>query len=141
MKRTVAIVAGLILACAVLHASEVGDRFPDFELKDLKGHAVSWKQFQGKVVVVNLWMTTCPPCRKEMPMLQGLQDKYSDRGVVFVGISTDANARTADKFARKIGIKYTLLIDPPLYTEEFEQKKFGFLGLPTTFVVDSSGVI
>jgi peroxiredoxin len=141
MKQIVSIVAGLFLACVSSSASEVGDRFPDFVLKDLKGHTVSWKQFQGKVVVVNLWMTTCPPCKKEMPMLQGLQDKYASRGVVFVGISTDANARTADKFARKIGIKYTLLIDPPLYTEESEQKKFGFLGLPTTFVVDGSGVI
>src|SRR5262245_23184180 len=107
MKRTVVIVSGLILACAVLNASEVGDRFPDFQLRDLKGHAVSWKQFQGKVVVVNLWMTTCPPCKKEMPMLQRLQDKYADRDVVFVGISTDALAKTASKFVKKLKIKYT----------------------------------
>src|SRR5215831_3495983 len=106
MKITVAIMAGLVLACAALNASEVGDRFPDFELKDLKGHTVSWKQFQGKVVVVNLWMTTCPPCKKEMPMLQRLQDKYASRGVIIVGISTDNSAKTADKFARNLGIKY-----------------------------------
>src|SRR5215471_17826240 len=102
MKRIVSIVVGIVLACVSLNASEVGDRFPDFQLKDLKGHMVSWKQFQGKIVVVNLWMTTCPPCKKEMPMLQGLQDKYAGRGVIFVGISTDASSKTADKFARKI---------------------------------------
>jgi peroxiredoxin len=135
------IMAGLVLACAVVDASEVGDRFPDFDLKDLKGHAVSWRQFQGKVVVVNLWMTTCPPCKKEMPMLQRLQDKYANRGAIFVGISTDALARTAAKFAKQLNITYTLLIDPALYTEEVEQRKFGFVGLPTTFIVDRDGVI
>ena len=141
MKQIVIIVATLVLACVSLNASEVGDRFPDFKLNDLKGRLVSWEQFQGKIIVVNLWMTTCPPCKKEMPMLQRLQDKYAARGIVFIGISADNSAKIADQFARRLGIKYTLLIDPLLYTEEFEQKKFGFLGLPTTFIVDRSGII
>src|SRR5262245_39096906 len=141
MKRIVNIVAGFVLACVSSNASEVGDRFPDFKLKDLMGRVVSSEQFQGKIMVVNLWMTTCPPCKKEMPILQRLQDKYATRGVIVVGISADDSMKTAEKFARKLDIKYALLIDPQLYTEESEQKKFGFLGLPTTFVVDRSGII
>jgi len=90
---------------------------------------------------VNLWMSTCPPCVKEMPMLQQLQKKYANRGVVVVGISADEKAGTAEKFAKKLGVRYTLLIDPNLMTSESEQKKFGFVGLPTTFIVDCTGVI
>src|SRR5262245_16753888 len=141
MKQLSRIVAALVLACAVLNASEVGDRFPDFTLKNLSGREVSWKTFQGKVVIVNLWMTTCPPCRKEMPMLQHLHNKYARQGVVVVGISADEKAATAAKFARQLKITYPLLLDSILMTSESEQKKFGFLGLPTTFIIDRSGIV
>ena len=141
MKRLSFLVATLILACAAANASEVGERFPDFVLKNLSGRDVSWKTFQGKVVIVNLWMTTCPPCRKEMPMLQQLQNKYASRGVVVVGISADDKAGTAAKFARQLKITYPLLLDSILMTSESEQKKFGFLGLPTTFIVDRNGIV
>jgi peroxiredoxin len=141
MKPLSLTVALLILACAVASASEVGERFPDFNLKDLSGKEVSWKMFQGKVVIVNLWMTTCPPCRKEMPMLQQLQNKYASHGVVVLGISTDEKASTAAKFARQLKITYPLLLNSILMTSETEQKKFGFKGLPTTFIVDRNGII
>jgi peroxiredoxin len=133
--------AALILACSLLNASEVGDRFPDFTLKNLTGREVSWREFQGKVVVVNFWMTTCPPCKKEMPMLQQLQNKYADRGVVILGISTDGQARTAASFVRRLKISYPIVLDPLLMTDENEQRKFGFLGLPTTFIIDANGTV
>src|SRR5690349_16631471 len=141
MRRLSLTILALILTCAIVNASEVGDRFPDFTLKNLSGHEVSSREFGGKVVIVNLWMTTCPPCRKEMPMLQELQNKYASRGVVVVGISADDNAGTASRFARRLKIKYQLLLDPILMTSESEQLKFGLLGLPTTFIVDRSGNI
>jgi peroxiredoxin len=141
MRQLSLVIATLILACAVSTASEVGDRFPDFTLKNLSGREVSWKSFQGQVVILNLWMTTCPPCRKEMPMLQQLQNKYASRGVVVLGISTDEKASTAARFARQLKITYPLLLDPILMTSESEQKKFGFLGLPTTFIVDRNGIV
>src|SRR5262245_54418752 len=125
MRRLSVAVATLLLACAIVSASEVGDRFPDFTLKNLSGREVAWKTFHGQVVIVNLWMTNCPPCRKEMPMLQELQRKYASRGVVVVGISADENANTAAKFARQLKITYPLLLDSILMTSESEQKKFG----------------
>src|SRR5207248_2328977 len=80
-------------------------------------------------------------CKKEMPMLEEVQKKYAARGVVVVGISADANAGIAAKFARKLKVNYRLLIDPTLMTSDAEATKFGFVGLPTTFVVDRNGVI
>ena len=140
MKRIVSIVAGLALACVYLNASDVGGRFPDFTLKDTKGRPTSLQDFQGKILVVNLWMTTCPPCRKEMPMLQRIHEKYADRGVVVLGISADNSAKIVERFAQQFGITYTLLLNPQLYTEESE-RKLGFNAFPTTFVVDGSGIV
>src|SRR5262245_36613816 len=141
MRQLSLAVTVLILACTATNASEVGQRFPDFTLKSLSGREVAWKSFQGKVVIVNLWMTTCPPCRKEMPMLEELQRQFARRGVVVVGISTDEKASTAARFARQLKITYPLLLDSILMTSESEQKKFGFLGLPTTFIVDRNGIV
>src|SRR5215469_8685620 len=120
MKRICFVIVTAVLGCAALNATDVGDRFPDFVLNDLQGRSVSWSDFHGKVVVLNLWMTTCPPCKKEMPMLQELQRKYDRRGVVVVGISADAKSATAAKFASKLNIKYPLLIAPALMTSESE---------------------
>lgn len=141
MKHPVFSLATLILACGLLNASEIGERFPDFTLKNLKGREVSWGEFHGQVIVLNLWMTTCPPCKKEMPMLQQLQNKYAHRGVVVIGISADDKASTVASFARKLKITYPILMDPLLMTDEAEQKKFGFLGLPTTFIIDAKGIV
>src|SRR5689334_5427321 len=99
MRTVVSIALALMLSCSVVGASEVGDRFPDFTLKDLHNQPVRWGAFQGRSVIVNLWMTTCPPCVKEMPMLQELQNHYASRGVVVIGISADEKPRTAAKFA------------------------------------------
>lgn len=46
--------------------------------------------WRGKVLIVNFWATWCPPCREEMPMFSGLQKKYKDKGLQFVGISIDS---------------------------------------------------
>jgi thiol-disulfide isomerase/thioredoxin len=61
------------------------------------------------VLIVNYWATWCQPCREEMPGFSRLQDKYRDKGVQFVGISSD----TADKiieFQKTTPVNYPLLI-------------------------------
>jgi peroxiredoxin len=141
MKNIVLTVVAGILFPVLLHAQSVGDAFPDFVLKDFSGHPVAWAQFRGRVVVLNLWMTTCPPCKNEMPMLQQLQNEYGNRGVTVIGISADDKASAAAKFAHKLKIQYTLLLDPILMTSDSEQQKFAFVGLPTTFIVDAKGII
>jgi len=140
MKLLVCVMA-VVLTCGFAVQAAAIEPFPDFTLKDLHGRAVSLSQFRGKVVILNLWMTTCPPCKKEMPMLQQIQKKYANREVVVIGISADEKAGTAASFARKLGVTYPLLIHPALMTSESEQQKFGMLGLPTTYILDKTGSV
>jgi peroxiredoxin len=139
--RLLVYVMAIVLACGLAVPAAAIEPFPDFTLKDLHGRAVSLSQFRGKVVILNLWMTTCPPCKKEMPMLQQLQKKYANQGVVVVGISADEKANTAASFARTLGVTYPLLIHPALMISESEQQKFGLLGLPTTYILDKTGSV
>jgi len=58
-------------------------------LPDSDGRPQAMQQWQGKVIVINFWATWCPPCRKEMPLLDAAQRKWANKGVQIVGIGID----------------------------------------------------
>lgn len=64
-------------------------------LVTLDGRPANLGQFRGKVVLVNLWASWCPPCLAEMPGLQALYEKVDTSKVAFVLISLDANQKKA----------------------------------------------
>lgn len=65
-------------------------------LTDLNGQPQNFAQWRGKVLIVNYWATWCQPCREEMPGFSRLQDKYRDKGVQFVGISSDPQIKSSN---------------------------------------------
>jgi thiol-disulfide isomerase/thioredoxin len=106
---------------------------PPFLLTDLNGMPVSTADWKGKVVILTFWATWCPPCREEIPMLIGLQNRYKDRLQV-VGISVDdADPSDVKKFAQDEGINYPIV----MATREVLAEYGGAPGLPTTFVIDT----
>lgn len=82
---------------------------PPFELHAPDGRPVSVARWTGRALVINFWATWCPPCRREIPLLQGLQASWSDRGVTVVGIAVDFPDKVAT-YARTHGIEYPLLV-------------------------------
>ena len=74
--------------------------------KPLDGRPANLRQFRGKVVLVNLWASWCPPCLAEMPGLQALYQKTDTAKVAFVCISLDANPNQARALLKRKG--YTL---------------------------------
>ena len=64
-------------------------RAADFTLTDLDGNEWTLRALRGKVVLVNLWATWCPPCRKEIPTLKAVYDRFKSRGLVILAISDE----------------------------------------------------
>ncbi len=62
---------------------------PTFTFLDAKERERRLSEWRGKVVMINFWATWCPPCRKEMPEIAKLQEKYAERGLVVLAISED----------------------------------------------------
>ncbi len=118
-------------------AGLAGEPAPVFPLHDASGAPVSIARYGGKVVVLNLWGTWCPPCRAEMPELQKLADAYGARGVVVLGVNQGESAQRARAFARSLQIRF------PIWLDDRQQygRAFTALGLPTTVVVGRNGVI
>lgn len=114
-----------------------GQPAPVFDLKDDRGAPVSLARERGKVVVVNLWATWCPPCRAEMPDLQRLSDTYGGRGLAVVGVNQGESPRRAREFAQSLGIRF------PIWIDDGQQygRAFAALGMPTTAIVDRNGTI
>lgn len=75
---------------------------------DANGTPQAISQWQGKVTVINFWATWCQPCREEMPELSRLQDRYRDRGVIVLGISTD-DVDKIREFVKATKVSYPLL--------------------------------
>lgn len=121
-------------AMAKLEADDGKRRRADFTLTDLRGKSWHLQELRGKVVLVNFWATWCPPCRKEMPDLQALFDKYKDQGFVVLAIS-DEDAGKVKPFIAERKINYPVLLDPGRKVNE----AFVVEGIPKSFVYDRSG--
>ncbi len=110
LRRPLATAMALGLACwlggsAVLQALQQGTRLPDLALQDLQGRAVNLQDFAGKPLVVNLWASWCPPCRREMPVLAAAQRDEPGMTFLFVnqGESTAQVAAFLDAEAPGLG--------------------------------------
>lgn len=66
-----------------------GDPGFEFSFPDSQGKMHSFRDFRGKVVVIDVWATWCGPCLQEAPYFKSLAETFSDKEVVFIGISTD----------------------------------------------------
>jgi peroxiredoxin len=121
-------------AMARLDAADKTRAQSDFTLKDLNGKSWSLKELRGKVVLVNFWATWCPPCRKEMPDLESLYNRFSSKGLVILALSDEDDAKVrAFIAARKF--TYTILLDP----ESTVKKRFLIEGIPQSLLYDRSG--
>ena len=109
---------------------------PDFAVPDLDGQAVRLSNFRGKVVLLNLWTTWCPPCREEMPSMERLFRQLRDRGFVLLAVSQDEAGRAAvDPFVRDMGLTFPVLVDPQHQVGD----RYQVWGYPESFIIDREG--
>ena len=106
----------------------------DFTLTDLSGKRWTLKDLKGSVVAVNFWATWCPPCRKEMPDLDALYQRFKDQGFVVLAIS-DEDADKVKPYIDHAKVSYPILLDPGGAVA----RRFEISGIPKTFVYDRDG--
>ena len=121
-------------ALSKLESADAARQRVDFTLSDLQGNSWHLRDLKGKVVLVNFWATWCPPCRKEMPDLQALYDKYQDQGFVVLSISDEESAKV-QPFISERKITYPVLLDPGRKVNDLFQVE----GIPKSFVYDRQG--
>jgi peroxiredoxin len=121
-------------ALAKLEADDQGRQHTSFTLTDLQGKSWTISELRGKVVLVNFWATWCQPCRKEMPDLEALYNRFKSEGLVVVGIS-DEEAAKVRSFIAERQVTYPILLDPGRKVNDLFQVE----GIPNTFIYDRKG--
>ncbi len=112
---------------------------PNFTLETLDGKRVTLSDLRGKVVLINLWTTWCPPCRAETPALETAYEAYKDSGVVILGVDLTNQDLESDvaAFVQEFGLTYPILLD----RDGSVAARYQLKGLPSTFFVNRAGII
>ncbi len=112
---------------------------PDFTLELLDGGEVTLSDLRGKVVVINLWASWCPPCKAEMPALQQVYEQNQERGLEVLAINTTYQDSEGDasSFVEEFGLTFPI----PLDRSGQVARQYQLRALPSTFFVDRIGVI
>lgn len=118
-------------------APQAGHPAPDFTLTALHGPPISLQGFRGKVVLVNFWATWCTPCRTEMPMLAQWYRSLHRRGLVIVGVDQQEGRADVQAFTQRLRIPYPIALD----NDGSVSARYNVVGLPTSFLLGSDGVI
>ncbi len=139
-----------LLGVALIFTSEVQagakNKFPlhksprdvaPIEFVDAAGRKLTLSHWRGKIVLLNVWATWCPPCRLEMPTLDRLQAKLGGDRFEVVALSIDrSGASVVRKFYDQIDVRrLTLYIDPTMRA----QRQLKLFGLPGTLLLGPDG--
>jgi thiol-disulfide isomerase/thioredoxin len=119
------------------HAAMTGQPRPELFVSDWMNGDLSEGDFEGKVLVVDLWATWCGPCLAAIPENNALAEEYADQGVMVLGICTSNGQENLAKVVEDREISYPVAKDPDRKTEEAWNVAY----YPTYAVVDRKGVL
>ena len=143
----VAVLGGGLAAATYVLGDEVfpvrvGSRAPSFVARTVPPAPPgtrSLADYEGQVVLLNLWATWCLPCRAEMPSIEALHDDFGRRGLRVVAVSVDdpGMEQAIADFVRERELTFEILYAP----DGALQRAYQTSGVPETFVIGRDGVI
>jgi peroxiredoxin len=116
---------------------QIGDTAPNFLLKDLNGEKLELKNLEGKGVFLNFWGTYCPPCEKEMPVIERQYQTYKSQGIEVVAVNLGETKFVVKDFAKEKSLTFPILLDQAKDTVD----AYDIGLLPVTFLIDKDGKI
>ena len=116
--------------------ADAADIAPSFQLPANAG-APTLKDLKGKVVWVDFWASWCGPCRQSFPWMNSMAKRYSDKGLVIIGVNLDTEKPLADEFLRQSHADFPIVFDP----QGKITQAYGLVGMPSSFLVGADGTI
>ena len=119
---------------------QIGKAAVNFDFENHKGGKTKLSDLKGKYVYIDIWATWCQPCRKEIPFLQKLEEKYHGKNIEFVSISVDTE-KDYEKWKKLVSDKQmggTQLIADKNWNSEFI-KAYEITGIPRFMLIDPQG--
>ncbi len=120
---------------------KTGTEVPDFQMKTLDGKKFKLSKLRGHYVVLDFWASWCPDCRKDIPNLLRMYNRFHGKGVEFVGVSFDDNATAWQEAVRKYNIPYTQVSELKKWKETAVSPLYGVKWIPSLYLIDPEGKV
>jgi thiol-disulfide isomerase/thioredoxin len=91
--------------------------------------------FSGQVVMINFWASWCAPCRKEMPLLDALYQRYQGLGFTLLGVNVEEDSGLATDWLSETPVNFPILFD----RENRVSKLYDVIAMPSTVMIDRQG--
>ena len=116
----------------------LGKPMPKLELDEgFNGGKMTNDDLAGKIVIVDVWATWCPPCKAAIPHNNEVFAKYKDQGVVVLGVTTSSKQEDLDAMVNDLHIEYPVAKDPG----EKTKANFNASFFPTYYAIDRDGIV
>jgi peroxiredoxin len=111
---------------------------PDFSFPGLDGKMVRLSDYKGKVVLLNIWATWCPPCVDEMPSMEKLYRKFKEQDFEILAVSIDESGpKAVAPFMKNNRLTFPALID----SDGTIKSVYKITAIPESFIIDKQGVV
>jgi thiol-disulfide isomerase/thioredoxin len=113
---------------------------PEFTLTTLDGQPVDLEQYRGRPIFMNFWGTWCPPCVAELPELQAFAAAQGDEGALVIASNNSESAEQIHSYFEENDLALPdilFVLDP----EHVMYRWFGVFQMPTTYLIDETGVV
>jgi len=115
---------------------EIGSLAPDFTLQTINGQNITLSEFRGKTVLLNFWVSSCAACIDDLPYFQIAFDGQANEEPVILATNCGESSQTVHSIVDDMELTFPVLLDPEGRTcTEYKH------GAPTTFLIDSKGII
>ena len=141
LKSFLAFIIALTVAAGAFGQNFKSKTAPDFSLKDIDGKKVTLSDYYGKgPIYISFWATWCKPCREELKIIEGLYEKYGEKGFKVLAINTEGPKASGKvkSFVKSNGWTFDILMDED--GEVFKRRYKGF-AIPYTVMTDPQGNI
>jgi peroxiredoxin len=116
----------------------IGDMAPAFQTLRADGMPAQFPAaWVGKPLVIRFWADWCKYCEGEMKDIEAVYRRLKPRGLEVVAINAGQDRKTVVDFMQKLGVGYPALMDE----DSAIAKRYGVVGLPTTYFVDAKGIV
>lgn len=136
----VGLIAGVFVYRQAIHKGDpgvinIGQKAPDFSIRDESGKHVKLSDFRGKIVFINFWGTWCPSCVDEMPEIQKMHERFKGRPFEMMEVSIDNDWPEIHQFYKEHNLDLPTYLDPGHQVATL-YKVYKF---PESFLIDAEG--
>lgn len=118
-----------------------GAEVPEFKLKTLDGKTFKSSELRGHYTVIECWASWCPDCRKDIPNIQRIYQRFHPQGVEFVGLSFDTDHDKWQQAVEKYGLAYTQVSELKRMRESAVAQAYGVRWIPSMYLIDPNGKV